>query len=368
MHFTFKTSSWVNVVKEEATTKKQQFRNDLSLLRKKRKILVKIEKRKKMKEIQKRSIDQIFQEIANMSMMQRNLIVLLCKLESKDIALHAMSLKVRAVLEKTQTWVKKIASSAHVVHRSFAILAHDVHITLNTSNQKMIIKKLIKNNARLHKNLEMLRIAWLKKIVESEKIHSSLIVEIMIKMMMNWLLNVNMLNSYQECSCKLFEKNCCITQCYKCFDFDHMTRFCKNEKCCFKCADKHHIERCVVSMNRKWCVNCNDSHELWRCSCLKWKLQIKQSEEIFWNRLIKYSEVLKDNCSFSSFSLNFLNSMNLASSTNSSSSMNILTMTSSWNIDESTWQVMKVKKRWVDHSSCMISNSEDMMSEQTQKH
>ncbi len=301
-------------------------------------------------------------------MMQRNLIVSLHKLESENIALHVMSSKAQAVLEKSQTWMKKIASSAHVVRKSFAILAHDVHITLNTSNQKMIIKRLIKNNVKLHEDLKMLRIAWLKKIVESEKIHSSLIVKIMIKTMTNQLLDVDMLNSYQECSCELFEKNCCITQCYKCFDFDHMTRFCKNEKCCFKYADKHHIERCVVLMNRRRCVNCNDSHKLWRRSCLKWKLQIKQSEEIFWNRLIRYSETSKDNCLFSSFFLNFLSSMNFVSSTNSSSSMNVLTMISSWDIDKSTWQVMKVKKRWVDCSSCVISNSEDMMSEQTQKH
>jgi len=217
------------------------------------------------------------------------------------------------------------------VRKSFAILAHDVCITLNTSNQKIIIKKLIKNNARLHEDLKMLRITWLKKIVESEKIHLSLIVKIMIKTMMNRLLNVDMLNSYQKCSCELFGKNCCITQCYRCFDFDHMIRFCKNEEHCFKCADKHHIKRCVVLTNKRRCANCNDSHELWRCLCLKWKLQIKQSEEIFWNRSIRYSETLKDNCSFSSFSLNFLSSMNLMSS------MNVLTMTSSRDIDKSTW-------------------------------
>ena len=320
-----------------------------------------------MKEIQKRLIDQIFQEIANVLTTQRNLIVLLRKLKSKDIALHVMSSKAWAVLEKFQTWMKKITSSAHVVRKSFAILAHDVHIILNTSNQKMIIKRLVKNNVRLHEDLKMLRIAWLKKIVESEKTHSSLIVKIAIKTMINWLLDVNMLNSYQECLCKLFEKNCRITQCYKCFDFNHMTRFCKNKKHCFKCADKHHIKRCVVLMNKRRCANCNDSHELWRHSCFKWKLQIKQSEEIFWNRSIKYSEALKDNRSFSSFSLNFLSSMNLMSSTNSSSSMNVSTTTSSWDVDESTWQVMKVKKRWVDRSSYMISDSEDMMSEQTQK-
>jgi len=36
-------------------------------------------------------------------MMQRDLIVLLCKLENENIALHVMSLKAQAALEKTQT-------------------------------------------------------------------------------------------------------------------------------------------------------------------------------------------------------------------------------------------------------------------------
>ncbi len=139
----------------------------------------------------------------------------------------------------------------------------------------MIIKRLVKNNVKLHEDLKMLRIAWFKKIVESKKIHWSLIVKIAIKMMTNQLLNVDMLNSYQECLCKLFEKNCHITQCYRCFNFNHITRFCKNEECYFKCTDKHHIKKCVVSMNKRRCANCNNSHELWKHSCFKWKLQIK---------------------------------------------------------------------------------------------
>ena len=333
--FTFKTSSWVDVAKEETTTRKQRFKDDLSLLRKRCKVLVKIMKRNEMKEIQKKSVDQIFQRIENMLTTQQDLIMSIRKLESEDVALHAVSSEARAALKKFQKWVKKIADSTHVMRWSFAILTHDICITLNTSNQETIIKRLMKDNARLHEDLKMLRIAWLKKIVESKKTHSSFIVKIVIETMMNQLLNVSMLNSYQECSCKLFEKNCHITQCYKCFDFDHVIKSCKNEERCFKCTDKHHIEKCVVSMNKRRCVNCNDSHELWRCLCLKWKLQIKQSEEVFQNRSIRYSEALKYNHSLSFFSLNFLSSMN------SSSSMNISMTTSSRDVNESTWQVVR---------------------------
>ena len=49
----------------------------------------------------------------------------------------------------------------------------------------------------------------------------------MIKMMINQLLNISMLNLYQKYLCKLFKKNYHITQCYNCFNFNHMTKFCK---------------------------------------------------------------------------------------------------------------------------------------------
>jgi len=56
--------------------------------------MMKIVERKKIKKIQKKSIEQILQEITNMSTAQRNLIMSLCKLESKDITLHAVSSEV----------------------------------------------------------------------------------------------------------------------------------------------------------------------------------------------------------------------------------------------------------------------------------
>jgi len=116
------------------------------------------------------------------------------------------------------------------------------------------------------------------------------------EMMMNYLLNISMLNSYQKCACKLFEKNCCIIQCFRCFKFNHMIKFCKKEQCCNKCTDKHHIKECVVFLNKRRCMNCNESHEFWRCTCLKWHQQMKQSSEIYRNRLTRYSEASRYSC------------------------------------------------------------------------
>ncbi len=268
--FSTKITSWANVTREEITTRKQRFRSDSLSLCKKWKVMIKIMNRREIKEIQKKSIEQILQRIADVSTDQRNLIMSLRKLSSDDIFLHAVSSDAWANLKKTQMWAKEITSLTYVARRTFAMLTYKVCTTINMSNQEKIIKRLIKDNVRLYEDLKVLRIVWLKKIADSEKTHSSLIVEIMIKAMMNQLMNVSMLNLYQECACKLFEKNCCITQCFRCHKFDHMIKICKKNQCCEKCADKHHIKKCVMSLNKRRCINCNENHELWRCICLKW--------------------------------------------------------------------------------------------------
>jgi len=304
---------------------------------------------------------------------QRDLIMSLCKLSSNDIFLHAVNSNAQANLKKTQTWAKEITSSTCVARQIFAMLTHEVCITINMNNQEKIIERLIKNNMRLHENLKVLRIVWLKKIVNSKKIHSSLIVKIAIKVMMNWLMNVSMLNLYQECACKLFEKNCCITQCFRCHEFDHMIKICRKNQRCEKCADKHHIEKCVMSLNKRCCVNCNENHKLWRCICLKWWQQMKQAFKIYKNRLFRYFETSKYNCILFSLFLNSLDSMNSSDSTNSFDSMNlsssatVMLKTCSWIIDESAWQIVKIKKRRVNLFSYISSDSDEMTSEQIQK-
>jgi len=86
-----KITSWANVTREEMTMRKQRFRSDSSSLCKKWEVMIKIINKREIKEIQKKSIEQILQKIADMSTDQRNLIVSLRKLSSNDISLYAVS-------------------------------------------------------------------------------------------------------------------------------------------------------------------------------------------------------------------------------------------------------------------------------------
>ncbi len=134
-----------------------------------------------------------------------------------------------------------------------------------------------------------------------------------------------------------------------------------------------------MSLNRRRCINCNENHELWRCICLKWWQQMKQSFEIYRNRSFKYSETSKYNRALFSLFLNSLDSMNSSDSTNSSGSTNffgstnlsssatVMLKTHSRVADESTWQIVEIKKRRVDLFSCVNSDSDETTSEQIQK-
>ncbi len=152
-----------------------------------------------------------------------------------------------------------------------------------------------------------------------------------------------MLNLYQKCACKLFEKNCHITQCFKCHEFNHMIKFCRKNQGCEKCADKHHIKKCMMSLNRRCCINCNENLELWRHICFKWQQQMKQAFKIYRNKSFKYFETSKYNCTLFLLFLNSLNSTNSLNSMNSFNSMNFLSSvtimlkTRSWITDESAW-------------------------------
>jgi len=65
--------------------------------------MIKIMNRKEIEEIQKKLIEQILQRIADALTDQRDLIMLLCKLSSNDIFLHAVSSDAQAKLKKIQT-------------------------------------------------------------------------------------------------------------------------------------------------------------------------------------------------------------------------------------------------------------------------
>ncbi len=89
--FSLKIMSWTNMTREELSTRKQSLREKSSSLCKRCEVMIKIANREEIKKMQKKIIKQILQKIADVLTSQRDLIMFLHKLSSKDIFLHAVS-------------------------------------------------------------------------------------------------------------------------------------------------------------------------------------------------------------------------------------------------------------------------------------
>ena len=102
----------------------------------------------------------------------------------------------------------------------------------------------------------MLRVAWPKKVIESNKAFSSLIVKVASESIANRLLNHGIIELNSEHNCVYFEKKCRVLQYFKCYKHGHITYACKNGLFYYKYEENHEAETCTSAKNRKRCLNC----------------------------------------------------------------------------------------------------------------
>ena len=264
-------------------------------LRKTRELLIRILNKEEAQRTQAKPIEQILRTISEKSPTQREQIVSIRRLPSGDLALHAASSEARLELEKQAVWAKGIAPSAKVVRKTYAVLAHGIRTSLDIENAEAAITRLQKENERLHPGLEILRLAWPKKVMGSGKAYSSLIVEVAEEAMANRLLEQGILEGYSECACEYFEKKCRTMQCFQCFGFGHIGRGCKKVPACHKCGQKHRVEDCRVNDDRAHCTNCKkDGHKPWHRTCPHWVREKKIAGEILKARPYRYNEPARE--------------------------------------------------------------------------
>jgi hypothetical protein len=146
----------------------------------------------------------------------------------------------------------------------------------------------------LHKNLNILRITWTKKIINQRKKFFFLIIEIVNSKMTNRLIKKELLNEHTHLICEYFEKECRIKQCFKCQRYDHVSKTCRNSKKCEQCAQKHSTKDCRIAIDHRAYVNCEDKHSIWNFQC-DVKTTKKRKLNIIWrNKSILHVETSRN--------------------------------------------------------------------------
>lgn len=256
-----------------------------------RELTVRVADKAEAKALSQKTPAQILKELELKEPSLRQQLASARHLPSGDILLRTNDTMVKERLEKDQTWAGSLAGTAKVLRKSYAVLVHGVRTTLDTSKQELAVKQLERDNGRLHPGLEILRVAWPKRVTGSGKAHSSLIVETTSKAMANRLLDHGLVESHQEHTCEYFEKGSRVVMCFRCYKLGHRAYTCKNKEFCHKCGGEHNAERCGVREERKHCSSCaKEGHKPWQKSCPAKAAAQKRADEIFRNRPDRFHE------------------------------------------------------------------------------
>ena len=242
-----------------------------------RQIMVKIDERKEAEETKKKPTSQVVKDLAQEGVISAR------RLPSGDLVLHTTDQASRDRMARDSTWAQKIAPSARVSCKTYPVMVHGVSITFQVKDQGQAIGVITRDNARLHQGLDVRRVAWPRSVAGKGKARASLIVELGTPEQANRVLDEGLLIGTEQFTAVLFDRDCRITQCFKCHRYGHTAKACRNAPFCHRCGGAHSDVKCPTGANGKHCPSCpNMQHKPWTKDCPR-RQQERARADLAWN-------------------------------------------------------------------------------------
>ena len=199
------------------------------------------------------------------------------QLPSKDLVITMESEQARNEWIKNTEWLSALGEGARVKRREFAVMAHGIRVA-QIQGQTQAIEAIYEQNANLRGTVEILRVAFTKRLLRTERTTGPLIISVAEPEQANRLIDAGLIWQYELHDCEPFEGNCVITQCFKCFQYGHLAKHCRNAgRCGFCGAPGHATNDCLgkeeKAMHR--CIPCRGNHPSWAREC---PVRAKQAE------------------------------------------------------------------------------------------
>jgi hypothetical protein len=127
-------------------------------------------------------------------------------------------------------------------------------------------------------------VAWAKKLLRTGRKTGPLHISVAEPEQVNRLIRNGLIWDYQLHDCEPFTGECLITQCFRCYQYGHVARMCRNTPRCGFCAGAGHTtDDCMSKEDRTKhrCIPCGTTtakHTSWDHSCLVRTKQVESAK------------------------------------------------------------------------------------------
>jgi hypothetical protein len=120
-----------------------------------------------------------------------------------------------------------------------------------------------KQNPRLWGTMDILRVAFSKRLIQSGRTTRPLIISMAEPEQANSLIDAGLIWHYELHDFEPFNRDYVVTQCFKCYKYRHVGHNCRNTQRCGHCAALGHASNDSLGKDDRTkyqCVNCRGKH------------------------------------------------------------------------------------------------------------
>lgn len=187
-------------------------------------------------------------------------------LPSGDVAIQTTNAEEAEKLRGEDAWTKVLGSKAKLTWKRYGIVALGVPIAkTDLEKVKEMKEKLVTQNASMCTGKKIESLFWLTS-VKKDRQTVSLMVEVDDAKMANMLIEEGLVLDHTLHGCIRYNPACKIKQCFKCYEFSHVSvRYQKTTRC-GACSGPHRTSECPRDREQK-CPLCNGAHTSWDKKC-----------------------------------------------------------------------------------------------------
>ncbi|KAG9511473.1 hypothetical protein KCV07_g10146, partial [Aureobasidium melanogenum] len=176
-------------------------------------------------------------------------------------------------------WVTCLGGNAEVITPTYGVMVTNIPVsTFNPQEQQQMKQMLVGENYQLLHGYEINHLDWLLKPKPGQAT-GTMVISFLSKAGANAALAAEILAWEGGIKRTVrYSRACRVLQCFKCYEYGHTTRNCRNTEVCGHCAQEHLTKDCPTPNGAKKCTLCKGNHPAWAQSCNYRKKEMERVE------------------------------------------------------------------------------------------